>query len=87
MVIRAIVRARLLGMQLLTLEARVVVGTDDGNWSATSSLILSPHNPTGQDLRSLRPELTPSGSGTVYARAIELLEQGTDTLERSRRLR
>jgi hypothetical protein len=87
MVIRALVRARLFGMQLLTLEARVVVGTDDGNWPATSSLILSPHNPTGRNLRSLRPELAPTGSGTMYARAIELLEQGTDTLERSRRPR
>ena len=87
MVIRALVRARLLGMQLLTLEASVVVGTDNGNWPANSSLILSPHNPAGRDLRSLRPELAPSGSGTMYARAIELLEQGTDTLERSRRPR
>ncbi len=87
MVIRALVRARLFGMQLLTLEARVVVGTDDGNWPATSSFILSPHNPAGRSLRSLRPELAPTGSGTMYARAIELLEQGTDTLERSRRPR
>jgi hypothetical protein len=87
MVIRALVRARLFGMQLLTLEARVVVGTDDGNWPANSSLILSPHNPTGRNLRSLRPELAPTGSETMYARAIELLEQGTDTLERSRRPR
>ena len=87
MVIRAQVRARLFGMQLLTLEARVVVGTDDGNWPATSSFILSPHNPDGRNLRSLRPELAPTGSGTMYARAIELLEQGTDTLERSRRPR
>jgi hypothetical protein len=87
MVIRALVRARLFGMQLLTLEARVVVGTDDGNRPATSSLILSPHNPGGRNLLSLRPELAPTGSGTMYARAIELLEQGTDTLERSRRPR
>ena len=85
MVIRALVRARLFGMQLLTLEARVVVETDDGNWPATSSLIRSPHNPTGQNLRSLRPEIASTGSRTMYARAIELLEQGTDTLERSRR--
>ena len=84
MVIRALVRARLFGMQLLTLEARVVVGTDDGK-PATSSLILSPHNPAGRNLRSLRPELALTGSGTMYTRAIELLEQGTDALERSRR--
>lgn len=85
MVIRALVRARLFGMQLLTLEARVVVGTDDGNWPAASSLLLSPHNPAGRNLRSQRPELALTGSGTMYARAIDLLEQGTDALERSRR--
>ena len=85
MVIRALVRARLFGMQLLTLEARVVVGTDDGNWPAVSSLILSPRNRAGRNLRSQRPELALTGSGTMYARAIELLEQGTDALERSRR--
>jgi hypothetical protein len=83
MVIRALVRARLLGMQLLTLEARVVVGTDDRYWP--NSFIPLPQNQTGPDLRSLRPEIAPSGSGTVYARAIELLEQSTDTLERTRR--
>ena len=85
MVIRALVRARLFGMQLLTLEAHVVVGTDDGDRPATSALNLPPHNPAGRDLRSLKRDLAPSGSGTMYARAIELLEQGTDTLERSRR--
>jgi hypothetical protein len=87
MVIRALVRARLFGMQLLTLEARVVVGTDDGNWPAASSLILSPRNPAGRNLRSQRPELALTGSETMYTRAIELLEQGTDALERSRRPR
>lgn len=86
-VIRALVRARLFGMQLLTLEACVVVGTDDGNWPATSSLTLSPHNSAGRNLQSHRPELAATGSGTIYARAIELLEQGTDALERSRRPR
>jgi hypothetical protein len=87
MVIRALVRARLLGLHLLTLEARVVVGTEDGNWPTTSSLALSPLQPGGSDLRASAPELAPSGSGAMYARAIELLEQGADTLERSRRPR
>jgi hypothetical protein len=48
MVIRGVVRARLLGMQLLTLEARVVVGTGNGDRPVVSSLILSPHDPSGR---------------------------------------
>ncbi len=37
MVIRALIRARLLGLQLLTLEARVVVDTDGGRLAAATS--------------------------------------------------
>jgi hypothetical protein len=85
MVIRGVVRARLLGMQLLTLEARVVVGTGNGDRSVVSSLILSPHDPSGPDVRSPRPKRVATGSGTGFAHAIELLEQSTETLERSRR--
>ena len=87
MVIRALVRARLLGMQLLTLEARVVVGTDDGYLPVTSSVVPSPPDQAGQELRALSLDNAPSGSGTVYARAIQLLEQSTDTLQRIRRPR
>jgi hypothetical protein len=85
MVIRGVVRAKLLGMQLLTLEARVVVGTGNGDRPVISSLILSPHDPSGPDIRPPTPQRVPTGSGTGFAHAIELLEQSTETLERSRR--
>jgi hypothetical protein len=85
MVIRGVVRARLLGMQLLTLDARVVVGTDNGDRPVISSLIFPPHDPSGPDVRPPRPKRVSSGSGTGFARATELLEQSTEALERSRR--
>jgi hypothetical protein len=85
MVIRALVRARLLGMQLLTLEARVVVGTDGGSHTVASPLVLSPHRPGGPGSRYPGRGLASSGSVPGLVRAIDLLEQGTETLERSRR--
>lgn len=85
MVIRALVRARLLGMQLLTLEARVVVGTENGRQPVTSSLIDPSYAPSGRGLQPPRTELVSSGSGTGFARAIELLDQGAETLDRIRR--
>lgn len=86
MVIRALVRARLLGMQILTLEARVVVGTENGE-RPVFPFILSPRESSGLALRSSRPKLASAGSGSEFARAIELLQQGTDTLDRSRQSR
>lgn len=85
MVIRGVVRARLLGMQLLSLEACVVVGTGNGDRPVISSQILPPHDPSGPDVRPPRPKRVPTGSGTGFAHAIELLEESTETLERSRR--
>lgn len=87
MVIRGLVRARLLGMQILTLEARVVLGTDDGHPAITRPLIVSPDAPGDSISRSQKRGLTSAGSGLGLVRAIELLDQGTDTLERSRRRR
>jgi hypothetical protein len=84
MVIRALVRARLLGIQLLTLEACVVVGTGNSSRTVAPPLILSPYGPGGPGSRSSGPGLAPYGSGPGLARAIELLAQGTETLERSR---
>ena len=84
MVIRALVRARLLGIQLLTVEARVVVGTDNAHRPAIPPLIFSPSEPDSPRHRSPGRGLT-HGSGPGLARAVELLEEGTYTLERSRR--
>lgn len=77
MVIRALVRARLLGLRLLTLEARVVVQPRDDDRVLLPSVVLPPGQPAG------RKPLPRSGPG--LARAVELVEQSTDTLARSRR--
>lgn len=84
MVIRALVRARLLGIQLLTVEARVVVGTDNAHRPAVPPLIFSYSEPDSPGHRSPGRGLT-HGSGPGLARAVELLEEGTYTLERTRR--
>jgi hypothetical protein len=85
MVINALVRARLLGMQLLTLEARVIVETD-GDRPATPALYAYSGAPSGRGLEPSGPAL-PSDLGSGYARAIELLEQGTKTLDQEIRPR
>lgn len=85
MVIRALVRARLLGMQLLTLEARVVVGTENGQRPAMSPLIHPSYDRNDRSLQSPRTEVVSPGSASGFARAIELLAQGTETLDRIRR--
>ncbi len=85
MVIWGLVRARLLGMQILTLEARVAVVTGNGHPAMTPSPIVSPDAPSGSMSRSSEPGPASAESGRGLVRAIELLEQGTDTLERSRR--
>ena len=65
MVIRALVRARLLGMQLLTLEARVVVGTDDGLSPVTPPLILSSMARAARaPIIAARPASSGSGRGS-----------------------
>jgi hypothetical protein len=95
MVIDALVRARLLGLQLLTLEARVVVGTPDGPARVVSpSLVYS----VADQAAPRAPAVAP-GPGNSYldaaaaqaagparlTRAVQLVEQGADTLDRSRR--
>ena len=73
-------------MQFLTLEARVVVGANGDHTSQiTPPLILSSPEPGSLDPPSSRPKLASSGSVPGIARAMELLEQSTEALERSRR--
>ena len=91
MVIDARVRARLLGLQLLTLEARVIVGTEDGPRRVVRPpLVYSVADQPDPG----SPALAPGPAGHAYpaaapapglARAVQLVEQGADTLERSRR--
>ena len=89
MVIGAFVLARLLGIRLLTLEARVVVHEDDGGGPGRSS---PPARRTAGPPGSARPvppaARPPSGispGSERLARAVWLVEQGADTLERTRR--
>jgi hypothetical protein len=91
LVIGAFVLARLLGLRLLTLEAQVVVhGTDRGG-AGTDWLVLSPDVKAGPDRSRGRPahSLIPTGSASAgserLARAVWLVEQGADTLVRTRR--
>ena len=63
MVIDAFVRARLLGLQLLTLEARVVVGTKDAPRTRSSARRWSTRSLTGRPRarqRSPRTRMAPT---------------------------
>ena len=92
MVIGAFVLARLFGLRLLTLEAQVVVQDDDGAAAGPGPLVLTqlaPDRPLPPDrpdrpVPSGWPSLAGGGSGPL-ARAVQLVEQGADTLERTRR--
>jgi hypothetical protein len=86
LVIRALVRARLLGIQLLTLDAGVVVGTADTRHTRVlASPVLpapvadGPAEPSGLDRTRPGQQVGPG-----LSRAIDLLEQGVRTLERAR---
>jgi hypothetical protein len=96
MVIDALVRARLLGLQLLTLEARVVVGTPDRPRRVVRSPLVysvadqpDPRAPVlapgpGEDSFTYAAAAPAAGTARL-TRAVQLVEQGADTLERSRR--
>lgn len=83
LVIGAFVLARLLRIRLLTLEARVVVHEHDRDGTGPGPLVLAPV-PPGRADPSRRPGSMSAGSERL-ARAVWLVEQGADTLERTRR--
>lgn len=107
MVIGAFVLARLLGIRLLTLEARVIVRGDDDRGTGSGPLVLAPVPPGRPvtypalterrvrpdrrvlpDRKSPRPSREPGSAragSERLARAVWLVEQGADTLERTRR--
>jgi hypothetical protein len=118
MVIGAFVLARLLGIRLLTLEARVIVHENDRDGTGPGQLVLTPVPPDrpapyparperrvrldrrvlpdrdappdrpvpqGRPDPSRRPGSMSAGSERL-ARAVWLVEQGADTLERTRRV-
>jgi hypothetical protein len=87
------VLARLLGLRLLTLEARLIVHEDDGGGSG--AIIFSPAppdrppldpDPPSRRVRLERPGQPGRRAGSDrLARAVQLVEEGADTLERTRR--
>ena len=88
-VVDAFVRARLLGLPLLTLEAYVVVGKESGSGvpaADSRSLILPASAADARSITSARPELPfrAAEAAPGLAHAVELVEQGANTLERSR---
>lgn len=99
MIIGAFVLARLLGLRLLTLEAQVIVHEDARDAAGSGSLVmtqLAPDHPAlspARPERPLRPDrpVPPGWPGLAsvgsdpLARAVQLVEQGADTLARTRR--
>jgi hypothetical protein len=93
LVIGAFVLARLLGIRLLTLEAQVVV--HGGDRDGSGAIVLSPARPDDRALgpagparrvRLERPARPGDRAGSdLLARAVQLADEGADTLERTRR--
>lgn len=87
MIIRAFVQARLLGLQLLSLDACVVVSHE----GSPATLAHDPVPTTGLEVSSNSPVSGLSsrhpGPATSLVCAMQLLEQGARTLEQSRQLR
>ena len=81
MVIRAFVLARLLGLRLLTLDACVVIDGDDSSARVVPARLLT----TGREISKYSQTPPTLGPGQSLAYAMQLLEQGADTLEESRR--
>jgi hypothetical protein len=88
--VRAVVHARLLGLRILSLDARVVVARPPGPTTALGAStrqdvvpIVGQRSSRGTPPQSLHRDGT---SDAGLSRALELLADGTETLERSRRL-
>jgi hypothetical protein len=87
-VVRAVVHARLLGLHILSLDARVVVGRPPDRFTALDpevSVRARPEPLPSSAPRGPRP-VHRDGSASALSRAVELLADGEETLERSRRL-
>lgn len=98
MLIRAVVHARLLGLRLLTLDARVVVAESDPIGPAIDAVVevdpaimpltrtYAPYSERQsiRDSRALQRDTVPKPNGGV-GQARELLAQGADTLAGLRR--
>jgi hypothetical protein len=72
------VRARLLGLPLLDIDAHFVVGTASDGTEATT---------IGPDERARRPVRADGSTPPELARAVRLLAEGSSALDDARRLR
>ena len=85
-VVRAVVHARLLGLRILSLDARVVIGPRPAPFTAVDpdtpvqARVEGPRN-VASGARSLPRD---AASAPDLSRAVELLAYGTETLARSR---
>jgi hypothetical protein len=75
------IRARLLGLPLLDLDAHVVVSTA---WDGTSRDVIEADKPI---LRAARPVRADGTAPPELVRAVRLLAEGTTALDDARRLR
>lgn len=85
MVIRAFVLARLLGLRLLTLDACVVIDGDDGAGRVVPARLSAIGREISKYSQMPQPAASIPASGQRLAHAMQLLEQGIQTLEQSRR--
>lgn len=88
-VIRAVVHARLLGIRLLTLDARVVVGPPDLGYDAIdpwTTLLATTDGSRWTTAASSDATTRLRDPAPGLAQAVALLEEGVHTLAQSRRL-
>jgi hypothetical protein len=88
MIIRARVRARLLGIPLLTLDAHITAASDGAPVLAVPvSRPVLPPVPPATPARLVSADLVPGDPGSSLAHARQLVEQGARVLEQRRHQR
>ena len=90
-VVRAVVHARLLGLRLLTLDARVIVsppGVPHRAPVSPDAVLLAPAEPVDRSpVPTSQARSTAQSRAPRLADAVQLLAQGADTLQEVRQLR
>jgi hypothetical protein len=86
-VVRAVVQARLLGIKLLVLDARVVIGHPEDTDYALPARETYPSTPRRDDVALTGVNGAARGAGDGVALAMQLLGESSRSLEQSRRAR
>jgi hypothetical protein len=81
-IIRARVRARLLGIPLLTLDAHIIAASDGASVLAVP--VSRPVLPSAPPTPPVSADLVPGDPGSSLAHARQLVEQGARVLEQRR---